>query len=46
MQTPTRPNAIPITSNGQAAPLDSSGTNFPAARLTAIVVSPVRHHAR
>ena len=45
-QYPTTPNAIPMTSNGQTAPLDNSGMSLPAARLTAIVVSPVRHHAR
>lgn len=31
---------------GQAAPEESSGTSFPAARLTEKFVRPVRHHAR
>src|SRR3954470_10423174 len=43
---PTAPNATPMTSKGQEAPVDSSGTSLPAARLTANVVSPVRHQAR
>src|SRR3954451_17966327 len=44
--SPATANATPITSNGHAAPDESSGTIFPAPRPTANVVRPVRHQAR
>src|SRR5580765_926583 len=44
--TPTSAKPMPIASNGHLAPVERAGTSRPAAKLTASVVRPVRHHAR